>query len=295
MDTLFLLLIEDDPDDIYLFQKYLEACNEIPIHLTVATSLAEGVQSLLANKYDLIVTDLYLPDSDGLDTFLEVQRRANSLPIIIVGGIKDEDLAHKAVTLGAQDYLPKIDLSGDLLKRVFRYAIERQRLHENLRTLSFTDELTKLYNRRGFLTLLEQHLDLAKRTKKGFFLFTIDLDYLKAINDTYGHATGDQALISTARCLLTAFRTHDIIGRIGGDEFAVLSLNISSDNGNTLKQHLLDKVKAFNLHSNEPFQLSLSIGKTFFDPISSFSTEELLKQADEDLYKEKKLNHKLEI
>lgn len=289
MNPLRLLLIEDDPDDIFLFQQYLEALTETLVQLSVATSLAEGLKVLESNTYDLVVTDLYLSDSGGLDTFLEVQKKVPSLPIIIVGGLKDEELAHKAIVLGAQDYLPKIDLNADLLKRVLRFAIERQRLHESLKALSFTDELTKLYNRRGFQTFLEQHLNLAKRTKKGFFLFAIDLDYLKTINDRFGHAMGDQALIMASHCLIASFRMHDVVGRVGGDEFAVLSLNTSSESGDRLKQHLLDKVKAFNDHSNEPYQISLTIGKTYFDPISSFSSVELMKQADEDLYKEKKL------
>jgi len=93
---------------------------------------------------------------------------------------------------------------------------ERKRMEEALRTLSLVDDLTGLYNRRGFLTLAEQELKIANRMNRGMFLLFVDLDYLKEINDSYGHKEGDQSLIAVANVIKDTYRTPDIIARIGG-------------------------------------------------------------------------------
>lgn len=102
--------------------------------------------------------------------------------------------------------------------------IEHARMHERLHTISLHDDLTGLYNRRGFFTLAEHLLKLAKRQQEGLFMLYADLDDLKKINDTLGHQKGDWALIDTANLLKETFRESDIIARIGGDEFVVMPI-----------------------------------------------------------------------
>jgi two-component system, cell cycle response regulator len=292
-ETLVILVIENDPDDVFFLTTILNKLQAkgIEPQLKVAMNLDEAIKSLNDRDFDIIIANLYLPDSQGLDTFLEVQKRANATPIIIVGGSTEDEIVRDAIKLGAQDYLPKADLSVGLLSRIILHAIERHRLHESLKALSFTDELTGLYNRRGFLTLLEQQMSLAWRMKKGFYFFIIDLDYLKQINDTYGHLVGDHALINTAKCLLSSFRRHDIVGRIGGDEFAIVAINASIESGDYLKHHLREKTQEFNMHIKEPYRLSFSIGKAYFDGIRDITLDELIQMADSDLYHDKRLTH----
>ncbi len=293
IEQLNFLIIEDDPDDIFFLTNALNKlqARDIEPNILISKSLKEGLQTLTDKSFDLIIMDLYLPDSQGIDTFLEVQKRAVSIPILIVGGASHEDIVRETIKLGAQDYLPKADLTPALLSRIIHHAIERHRLHESLKALSFTDELTGLYNRRGFLTLLEQQLSLSRRTKKGFHLFFVDLDYLKHINDTYGHLVGDRALIDMAKCLRSSFRRHDIIGRIGGDEFGIVVINSSLENGDYLQNLLLERVETYNNKIHEPYRIAFSIGKVYFDGLQEGTLDELFQQADEELYKAKRISH----
>ena len=292
-EPLSILLIEGDPDKISFLTALLNKLQlkEIDLKLQVLPTLHASLQILENSKFDIIITNLYLSDSQGLATFLEIQKKADPIPIIIVGEDSEEELIKEAIRLGAQDSLPKEDLTVELLARMIHHAIERHHLLERLKIFSFTDELTHVYNRRGFITLLEQHISLSRRMQKGFYLFLIDLDRLKLINDTYGHLAGDKALIDTAHCLYTSYRRHDIIGRIGGDEFGVVALDIASEYGEPLRQHLLNNIELYNAQSSEPYHLSLSIGKAYFDPQKEIDFDTLFQQADQDLYAAKRLSH----
>ena len=106
-------------------------------------------------------------------------------------------------------------------------AIERKRMEEEIRSLSLTDELTGLYNRRGFTLLAEQEVKLAHRMNRTMLLFFCDVDNLKGINDTHGHAQGDLALKEVSAILKETFREADILARLGGDEFVVLAVDAS--------------------------------------------------------------------
>jgi two-component system cell cycle response regulator len=250
--------------------------------------LQDAVQELSKSQFNLIITDLFLPDSSGIETFLRIHQITETTPIVIISGLNDEELALEAVSRGAQDYVPKNEVNAHILSRVVRYALERNVLQESLRAQSFTDELTKLYNRRGFLTLTEQHINLSLRLKQGFHLFYIDLDHLKEINDTYGHLQGDEAIRQAAQCLRDSFRNSDIIGRIGGDEFAVLAVNTGENQGVILKKHLNDTLTNYNSKKNHPYAISLSIGIAYFDPEKDLSIDHLLERADRELYQSKR-------
>jgi diguanylate cyclase (GGDEF)-like protein len=286
--VLNILLIDDSQEGVVLFQKMLEQSPKM-YQLTHALSLEKALTLINGNSYSLIFIDLFLPDMQGIDTLLTLQQKVDSVPIIVIG--RDEKIAREAIHVGAQDYLPKEEINLGLLERVIEYAIERQQHRENLKALSFTDELTSLYNRRGFMTLLEQQISLSKRIRRGFYLFVIDLDHLKQINDTFGHPMGDKALISAAQCLKASFRRHDVLGRIGGDEFAAVAIYSISDSGEYLKRRLFENIEAYNTHSKEPFQLSFSVGGIYFDGLHEATLDELFKEADNELYKEKKLTH----
>lgn len=161
-------------------------------------------------------------------------------------------------------------------------------LEEKLRILSFTDELTGLYNRRGFFALAEQQLKLANREKTGKLLLSIDLDYLKKINDTYGHSEGDLILMETALLLKKSFRESDITARIGGDEFAVLVTENAEIKLEDITSRLNANLESRNTETNKPYMLSLSVGLTRYDPEQPCSIDELISNADKRMYEEKK-------
>ena len=149
---LSVLLIEDDPNDARLLQEILVAARYAPISLTHAEQLAAGLDRLGVKRFDLILLDLALPDSTGLETFLRVRDRVPDLPVIVFVE-SDDALGVAAVQAGAQDYLVKGQVTGGLLIRAIRYAVERSRMQATLRSQSWTDDLTGLYNRREFFQL----------------------------------------------------------------------------------------------------------------------------------------------
>ena len=165
---------------------------------------------------------------------------------------------------------------------------EQKRLEELLHTMSLTDELTGLYNRRGFITLSEQQLKIAERTKKDILLFFADLDKMKQINDTLGHQEGDKALIDISTILKEVFRESDIIGRIGGDEFAILAIDTTGETQDVLTMRLYNTLDTYNRPKGRSYQLSLSIGIAHYNPETPSTLDELMAQADILMYEEKR-------
>ncbi len=143
---------------------------------------------------------------------------------------------------------------------VARDITERKRLEQEIRSLALTDELTGLYNRRGFTLLAEQEMKLAYRFKRSVLLFFGDVDDLKTINDTLGHANGDLALKEVAAILREIFREADIPARFGGDEFVVLAPDSSMENADILTNRLQASLKAHNRQGERPYHLTLSMG-----------------------------------
>ncbi|MEW6333088.1 MAG: diguanylate cyclase [Thermodesulfobacteriota bacterium] len=165
---------------------------------------------------------------------------------------------------------------------------ERKRMAEEMREMSLRDQLTGLYNRRGFITLAEQQIRAANRAQRPLYLTFIDLDRLKWINDTFGHEKGDQVLADTAQLLRQTFRESDIIARLGGDEFAVLSVDAAEINQVQLAQRLQQQIDGYNSREERLYRLAMSWGTVVYQPDSSVSLDQLISAADELMYTQKK-------
>ena len=183
---------------------------------------------------------------------------------------------------------------GELLGIVedFKDISERKRMEEELRSLSLRDELTGLYNRRGFMTLADRELKMADRLKRGIFMLYADLDGLKTINDTLGHKVGDMAIREAATVLKETFRGSDIIGRIGGDEFVILPIGIAGDNLEVITSRLQKIIDKKNGKISRSYKLSLSIGVAYYDPENPVTMDELLIKADAMMYEHKRNKRK---
>ena len=158
--------------------------------------------------------------------------------------------------------------------------------NNDLSILSCTDELTGIFNRRGFMKVAQNELKAAIDAKKNGLVIFGDIDGLKKINDTYGHDAGDKAILAEVHLLKKAFREADTIGRLGGDEFAILSIALSFDMFENLKARLADLCKKWNESSKEEFTLSISLGAVAFSR-NNADLSKLLKLADIEQYKEK--------
>jgi diguanylate cyclase (GGDEF)-like protein len=189
----------------------------------------------------------------------------------------------KVVAFGALLGLSLVGLSGFLIGRDLA---GRKKAEAVLREMAAVDELTGLYNRRGFVAHATDLLGLAGRMGRPAIVFLADVDGLKAINDRFGHASGDLALAGAARVLQLTFRSSDVIARLGGDEFAVLAIVDSRDGGGGILHRLQKNVDLWNSRSQQPFAVSLSTGLVFMDP-SSQTLEKILTEADRVMYETK--------
>ena len=165
---------------------------------------------------------------------------------------------------------------------------ERKRAEAALQSLSLIDELTGLYNRRGFLAVTEQHIATIRRSDKVPVILYADLDGLKEINDSLGHHEGDRALAKAAEILKDSFRTSDIVARIGGDEFVVLAAIGADESAELVVQRLQAKFTASNERRNRPYSVSVSVGVAYFGDDQTDSIEELMAQADRAMYQQKR-------
>jgi diguanylate cyclase (GGDEF)-like protein len=283
-----ILLIEDNPGDADLLAELLGRSDGVTFDLVWVERLEPALGRLRHEQFDVVLLDLGLPDSDGLDTFTRAHVEEPGIPILVLTGRNDQELSTQAVRRGAQDYLVKGQVTADGLARAIRYAIERHRLLAEINAASLTDELTGLYNRRGLLMAAGPLFKTVARLRKGMTLLFIDLDGMKAINDTLGHQAGDQALIELAEVLRETFRVSDLTARLGGDEFAVLAVGTSPDSGPMLEARLRERVRARNAAASRPFALSLSVGLVHCDPERPLSVEQMLKIADARMYEQKK-------
>jgi len=282
-----VLLVEENPDGLSLLTDAMSKLDEAGVEVESVFDLNQALERLSQGGVDLLLLDLDLPDAEDPGTFERAHAFAPDVPIVVITGLEDEDMALRMVKSGAQDYLVKGEVGPDLLLRSIRYAVERHRLSSALRSLSLIDDLTGLYNRRGFSDLGEQHLRLARRTARAVLLVYVDLDDLKAINDTLGHQAGDRALIRVADLLRETFRQSDIIARIGGDEFAVMALEASEENEAHLIKRLRARVREVNQENGEPYDLSVSVGAARFSGEGAMRLEDLLAEVDEAMYQEK--------
>lgn len=160
--------------------------------------------------------------------------------------------------------------------------------NQKLEELSVLDELTGLYNRRGFYSVATKFIELAKRNHREFFIFYLDLNGLKKINDNYGHKEGDFAIKSAAEVLIKTFRHTDIIARMGGDEFVVMAIDCTIKDLPNINKRLKENTEDLNRIIQKPYKISFSYGVAPYQPGKIYSLDELLEEADNNLYIEKR-------
>lgn len=241
-------------------------------------------------------------DSDGIVRFVnpaaeslfglvtnDLLGKSFGFPVVGDETAEIEIIRRAGKTIIAQMRVAEMDLKGQTFCLVgLRDMTELIDLREELQTRSLMDELTGLYNRRAFLNMAEQQLKIANRTKRGLFVLFADLDGLKGINDTFGHSEGDRALVEAASVLKETFRESDIVGRIGGDEFAIVAIESSGASAKVVSTRLQKNLVARTAKGNPSYKLSLSVGAAYYDPECPCSIEEVMARADKLMYEQKR-------
>lgn len=284
----------------------------------------DGVQALEVARTelpDLVITDILMPHMDGFTLVrrLRGEPLLAGVPVIFqTASFFEPEVQRLAQASGVKHILAKpadpqevmrvinetlkkptkssrLPQTGKLQRehlqlladKLYQKVTELEDANDRLHNLSLTDELTGLNNRRGFMILATALLKFARRAGQPLCLLYLDLDCLKSINDTFGHGMGDSAIIRFARILTDTFRDADVVGRMGGDEFVVLTVDAAENDLHSLEARLQQNVDAHNLQSTSGYSLSYSLGVIQVDLQASITMEELLLQADAAMYKHK--------
>jgi diguanylate cyclase (GGDEF)-like protein len=287
-----ILMVEDNPGDARLIRELFAEVQSASFRVLQCETLTQSIELVAEEAPDVILLDLSLPDSSGLDTLRHIQAAGVDAPVVVLTGLDDEGIALEAVSEGAQDFLVKGQISASRLYLSIRHAMDRHRMQSTLRSLSLEDELTGLYNRRGFQEASRGLLDLTRRMNRKCLLVAVDMDGLKQINDQFGHQEGDKAIAETARVLRRTFRQTDLVARVGGDEFLVLAVDVSNDQSATILGKLEENIRRQNAKPEQRYSLSLSCGMVEVDPKASANLNWLAETADHQMYEQKRLKKK---
>jgi diguanylate cyclase (GGDEF)-like protein len=290
--TINVLWIEGGPTQSPQYQEMQRAQQQFGCSLTYCQSLLDGIVKAYQNKIHIIVFDIDAPDHPGLQGLTYFKQQVPDLPIIVLAREEDEDLRKRAIWSGAQDYLQYGHLDATALVLSMRNAIERYSYQIQLSQMTFLDDLTGVYNRRAFMALAQQQMDLAKRNGTSLSVVYVDVDNLKQTNDVLGHHAGDQMIIDLVTVLKRSFRSTDIIARLGGDEFAVVAIETSIHQESVLTSRLRKNINIFNQTEKRPYSLSASIGIATWSPIMAGTLEALIAKADQCMYVEKRSQRK---
>lgn len=283
-----LLVIEDDIDDFYILQQSLLKHMGENFILRHVFSLKDSQKILIKDHFDLILLDLNLPETSGLDTLKLLIKICPYVPIVVLTGIDDEELGREAIKIGAADYVAKDHAYGALLSRSIHFSIERHKLLLEIKRQAELDGLTRLLNRTTLLSKIETVIEQCTRNRSPLALALFDIDNFKEINDTWGHQAGDQLLKSVADRMMQNLRRSDIAGRYGGDEFVLVMTNYN--NLAELAEHKheqLSKPHAIQIDGKQ-HMLNAGISMGVAEWNESLSISELVKCADEAMYQSKR-------
>ena len=283
-----ILYVEDEIDHAILIGEFIKEIANVHYEMTHVQQLEEALLELDNDRYDIVMLDMSLPDKQGLDTVTAVCERAPEIPVVVMTSIDDESMAIKALQRGAEEYLVKGDMNSHALSRILRYAIMRHKGRVELQSLSLIDDLTSLYNRRGFMLFSQQQLSIAIRTKRGMILFFIHIEGLNEISEKFGHQYEDLAKIETANILKEAFRESDIIARHGRDEFTAMAIESFDASNEIIITRLQDELESRNKQENRQYKLSLCIGTAYYDTEELCTIEELINRAKKSMIEQKK-------
>lgn len=279
-----VLLVEDNPLDARLTQDLLAEWTLDQFDISHASILAEGLARLSRERFDVVLLDLSLPDTQGLSTVTQVLATSPGVPVVVLSGNDDHPLALQALQHGAQDYLVKGDGGADFLARSILYAIERQRAQERLTYLAQYDQLTGMINRTLFRDRLVHAMARSKRKDQPLAILLLDLDRFKSVNDTFGHDVGDQVLKVVAARLTECVREVDTVARMGGDEFTAILEGISGEADVTVvANRIVESIGTPFEIGPHRISIGASIGITLY-PSDDQDIAELLRHADKAMY-----------
>ncbi len=276
-----ILMLEHNPSFVRLMKRALSQAHAGGVSVVDVSSVEEAEQHLKKEHFDVFVLDLFSSQTNGdpLSAFDYLHRLYPSIPIVVLSSDEDYELSLQAMRRGAQDYLIKDKVTGQLLVRSLRYAIERQHMLDVMRRLAMLDELTGLYNQNGFLTLVNQQMQLSRRTERKFVMLLMNLQLPSPTQEKKGRELKERLLMQLADLLRNTFRSSDILARLDDAEFGVLAIDVAEGHKDHLLARLNKSVLTWNLQNPEGTHLHLNIGATVFSGNERNRVEDLIAQA----------------
>lgn len=290
-----LLLVEDSAADARLLREALaDARPGFECMITEVSTIAAAEAVLLNNRFDCVLLDLHLPDARGVGNVDRIRGVRAQQAVVVTTGLDDEQTALHTLQRGAQDYVLKGKYTSEVLVRVIRRAIERNRLLTDIDKLreqhyyhATHDGLTGLPNRQLFMDRARKSLAQAARDGRGLAVCWIDLDGFKPINDQLGHAAGDEVLRHVATAISQAIRETDTAARCGGDEFCVLLTPLHNrSEAELICKRVLDGIRQIRLSGSGTLRVAASAGLALY-PDNGAQIDMLLAAADQAMYQAK--------
>ena len=285
-----ILIVEDDAVISKLVYEFL---SRFGFQAISASSAEEAEKILEKEEIHIVLTDVKLPGIDGI-TFTKNVKKKYNLDVVITTGYSSEYFYEDAINNGASDLIFKPIRFNELMLRINRVIRERalinerDKMIERLKKLSIQDPLTELFNSRHFYAQLGDEIQRAERYLHPLSLIFIDIDHFKAINDTYGHMVGDQALLLIAKKMQASLRSQDTAYRFAGDEFTIILPETTSDNA----KFVADRIKAemekesLVIREQEIAKITLSMGVAEYQ--RNEKKEQFVHRADVTMYEAKK-------
>ncbi len=288
-----ILAIDDTPYNLDILKNGLE---DEGFDMLIALSGRKGLELIDSERPDLVLLDIGMPEMDGHQVLQQIRlsEEHGDLPVIILTANTEDTNLARCLESGANDYVTKPFSFTTLIARinnVMRTQSDNRELNRDvaeLRDLAYRDDMTGLLNRRAFFDRANAEFEIAKSSGEPMAVSILDIDHFKQINDNFGHAAGDDVLRRFGALLKGSMRLHDIVGRIGGEEFAVCLPNTTPMQAYSILERLRTTLAKEELFSNEdgsarPVTVSIGVvGKTDQKELDS-----LMILADMALYRAK--------
>lgn len=294
MSDFTIAIVDDDAAIRRLVRLFLRRAGYETLEYTTGDEAREALQR---ESWDLAILDRRLPDMDGVVLAHELKSSAahRARYIIMLTGEDEQEDKIEGLELGADDYITKPFQSPELLariragKRIVDLQKELMEKNRRLELLSITDGLTKLHNHRYLQDELARAFEESQRYQRPLSLAMIDLDFFKKVNDTYGHAAGDDVLKRAAELFRSSVRSTDLVGRYGGEEFAVMMPETTLQDGMSFAEKIRHLIETTPLDTQAgPLNATVSIGVASVPHSRIHSAKELIVAADRALYRAKK-------
>lgn len=288
-----IAIVDDVLPNALLLKGYAKRLDDV--EAVTFTDPVEALSWCAENIPDLVMLDYLMPEMDGtefLNHFRDIEG-LRDIPVVVITAAEQKEALYSALEAGANDFLRKPVDDVELIARANNMLQLRERqlelaeANERLLVLATTDSLTGLANRRHFLEKLQDEISRSQRYGRPFSVAMVDADHFKSVNDTYGHDIGDRVLQCLSGLMAGEARDVDCVGRLGGEEFAILLPETSLEGGRVFCERLLEKIRAVEVDTGaEPLRFTVSIGLTEVCR-GETKTDVILNRADEALYEAK--------